>query len=196
MAHSVSTGRARPKPAPLRTIVEWGLIIAAALIVAVLVRAFLLQPFYIPSGSMEPTLKIGDRVLVDKLSYDLHDVHRGDIVVFTKPVNDPSPGVKDLIKRVIGLPGETIQGIDGTVYINGHPLVEPYLPHDAATYPTPVTAFPATFPATVVPRGDYYVLGDNRGDSADSRYIGPIPGKLIVGHAFFRVWPLPGIGTL
>ena len=78
-----------------------------AVLAAILIRSFVVQPFYIPSGSMEPTLHVGDRVLVNKLSYDFHAVHRGDIVVFKKPPNDTSPGVKDLIKRVIGLPGET-----------------------------------------------------------------------------------------
>ena len=84
-----------------------------AVVAAILIRSFVVQPFFIPSGSMEPTLKVGDRVLVNKLSYDFHSVHRGDIVVFTKPANDNSPGVKDLIKRVIGLPGETISAQNG-----------------------------------------------------------------------------------
>lgn len=194
MAKTLSR-RPPPTRSPARTVVEWVIIVAAALVVAVLVRTFFLQPFYIPSGSMEPTLEVGDRVLVNKLSYDLHQVHRGDIIVFTKPANDPSPGVKDLIKRVIGLPGETIQGIDGQVYIDGRKLTEPYLPRSGQSgYPGPLTAFPASFPPTVVPRGDYYVMGDNRGDSADSRFIGPISGKLIVGRAFFRVWPMSSIG--
>jgi signal peptidase I len=165
-----------------RNIVEWVAIIVAALLVAVLIKTFLFQAFYIPSGSMEPTLRPGDRVLVNKLSYDLHAIHRADIVVFKRPpaeANDPT--IKDLIKRVIGLPGETIAGHDGQVYINGKLLKESYLPRGVST---------SDFPPTQVPKDQYFVMGDNRGNSKDSRYIGSIPGNLIVGRAFVRVWPL------
>jgi signal peptidase I len=165
-----------------RNVVEWVAIIAAALLVAVLIKTFLFQAFYIPSGSMEPTLRPGDRVLVNKLSYDLHAIHRGDIVVFKRPpaeANDPT--IKDLIKRVIGLPGDTISGHDGQVYINGKVFKESYLPRGTST---------ADFPPSTVPKDQYFVMGDNRGNSKDSRYIGPIPGHLIVGRAFVRVWPL------
>ena len=158
-----------------------------AVLAAILIRSFVVQPFYIPSGSMEPTLHVGDRVLVNKLSYDFHAVHRGDIVVFKKPPNDTSPGVKDLIKRVIGLPGERISGQNGHVYINGHELAEPWLPKGVTTAP---------FPATSIPTGEYFMMGDNRGDSADSRIIGPVPKSLFIGRAFLRVWPLSRIGTL
>jgi signal peptidase I len=178
------TGRKRKS---LRLAVEWGAILVVAVVAAILIRSFVVQPFYIPSGSMEPTLHVGDRVLVNKLSYDFHAVHRGDIVVFDKPPNDTTPGVKDLIKRVIGLPGETISGQNDQVYINGHPLAEPWLPKDDPTQP---------FPATHIPAGEYFMMGDNRGDSADSRLIGPIPERLFIGRAFLRVWPLSRIGTL
>jgi len=168
-------------------VIEWIAVLAVAVLAAVLIRAFVFEPFFIPSGSMEPTLKVGDRVLVNKLSYDLHSIHRGDVVVFTRPPKDYSPGIKDLIKRVIGLPGESISGKDGAVYINGHRLKEPWLPKGVTTAP---------FPAVMVPHGDYFVMGDNRGDSADSRVIGPISGKLIVGRAFIKVWPISRIGGL
>jgi signal peptidase I len=171
----------------LRLAIEWGAILVVAVVAAILIRSFVVQPFYIPSGSMEPTLHVGDRVLVNKLSYDFHAVHRGDIVVFNKPPSDTTPGVKDLIKRVIGLPGETISGQNGEVYINGHPLAEPWLPKGETTQP---------FPATHIPSGDYFMMGDNRGDSADSRLIGPIAKHLFIGRAFLRVWPLSRIGTL
>ena len=98
-----------------------------ALIIALLIKTFLFQAFYIPSESMVPTLKIHDRVLVNKLSYQLHSVHRGDIVVFKAPAGS-DPGIDDLVKRVIGLPGETVSGHGGHVYINGKQLNEPYLP--------------------------------------------------------------------
>jgi signal peptidase I len=178
------TGRKRKSA---RLAIEWGAILVVAVVAAILIRSFVVQPFYIPSGSMEPTLHVGDRVLVNKLSYNFHAVHRGDIVVFNKPANDTTPGVKDLIKRVIGLPGETISGQNGEVYINGHPLAEPWLPRGVTTQP---------FPATHIPSGDYFMMGDNRGDSADSRLIGPIPKHLFIGRAFLRVWPLSRIGTL
>jgi signal peptidase I len=178
------TGRKRKS---VRLAIEWGAILVIAVVAAILIRSFVVQPFYIPSGSMEPTLAEGDRVLVNKLSYDLHTVHRGDIVVFKKPPNDTTPGVTDLIKRVIGLPGEMIAGQGGHVTINGHQLAEPWLPKGETTAP---------FPPTVVPPGDYFMMGDNRGDSADSRIIGPIPKHLFIGRAFLRVWPLSRIGTL
>jgi signal peptidase I len=180
-------------PAPprsvARVVVEWVVILAAALVLAFLVKAFVVQAFKIPSGSMEPTLLPHDRVLVNKLSYDLHGVHRGDIVVFKAPPSEVAsdPSVKDLIKRVIGLPGDRIQAIDGHVYINGKLLKESYLPLGTVTNGLPLT---------VVPKGEYYMLGDNRTDSRDSRFIGPIPGHLIVGRAFVRVWPLSRIGLI
>ena len=170
-----------------RVALEWGVVLVVAVVAALLIRAFVVQPFYIPSASMEPTLKVGDRVLVNKLSYHLHSVHRGDVVVFKKPPDDDTPGITDLVKRVIGLPGETISGRNGQVYIDGKPLSEPWLPKGVTTAP---------FPSTVIPRGDYFMMGDNRGDSADSRVIGPIPGRLFIGRAFVRVWPLSRLGWL
>jgi signal peptidase I len=172
--------------------IEWGGILVVAVLAAILIRTFVVQPFYIPSGSMEPTLQIHDRVLVNKLSYHFHPVHRGDIVVFSRPPNDDSPGVKDLIKRVIGLPRETISTHGGYVYINGKRLSEPWLPKGQL----PVPPGGCTLTTMVIPAGDYYVMGDNRGDSADSRCFGPLPGHLIIGRAFFRVWPLGRIGSL
>ncbi len=184
---------ASPRRRHLKVAIEWIVILAIAVSAALLIRSFVLQPYYIPSGSMEPTLKIGDRVLVNKLSYDLHSVHRGDIVVFGKPPNDISPGIKDLIKRVVGLPGETISTRNGEVYINGSELAEPWLPKGQV----PVPGGPScVLQTTTIPSGEYYVMGDNRGNSEDSRCFGPISGKLIVGRAFVRVWPLSRLGTL
>jgi signal peptidase I len=183
-APSAVPSEASPKSASsTRAILEWVVILAAALAVAIVVKTFLIQAFYIPSGSMEPTLMIGDRVLVNKLSYDLHSIHRGDIVVFKSPPSEANdPTVKDLIKRVIGLPGDQIQAINGQVYIDGKVLNEPYLPAGTQTTNLPLT--------TVAP-GKYYVLGDNRGNSKDSRFIGQIPRHLIVGRDFIKVWPIP-----
>ena len=164
--------------------VEWAVVIVGAILVAFLVKTFLVQAFEIPSPSMEMTLVKGDRVLVNKLSYDLHDVNRGDVIVFTRPASlsggpdDP----KDLIKRVIGRPGDTVQSRDGKVYVNGRLLEEPYLQKGVVTdgMDEPVT----------VPEGHVWVMGDNRGDSADSRVFGPVPEDTIVGRAFMRMWLL------
>lgn len=174
-----------------RAVVEWIVILVAALTVALVVKTFLIQAFFIPSGSMEPTLKPGDRVLVNKLSYDLHSIHRGDIVVFKSPPGEAAsdPSVKDLIKRVIGLPGDRIQAINGQVYIDGKLLKEPYLPAG----PTSLTT---DLPLQTVPPGQYFMLGDNRTNSKDSRFIGTIPKHLIVGRAFVRVWPLSSLNLL
>ena len=170
-----------------KVLIEWLVILAVAVLAAFLIRSFAIEPFFIPSGSMEPTLQIGDRVLVNKLSYDLHSVHRGDIVVFKKPPNDYSPGVTDLIKRVIGLPGETISARDGVVFIDGRALPEPWLPKGETT---------ATFAPVLIPHAEYFMMGDNRGDSADSRIIGPVTDKLFIGRAFVRVWPLSRLGGI
>jgi signal peptidase I len=179
---------------------ETGVVVIVALAAALLLRTFVVQTFYIPSGSMEPTLKIGDRILVNKLSYHLHGVDRGNIVVFRRPADENCGGtpVADLVKRVIGLPGETIslsKGPQGYVLINGKRLDETWLPSSVQgkTYPGPSgTAYNLSKPY-VVPSNDYYVMGDNRGDSCDSRYWGPIPKSLIVGKVDVRVWPVTSL---
>ena len=161
-----------------RNLVEWIVVIVSALLVAVLVKTFLVQAFYIPSPSMTPTLHVDDRVLVNKLSYDIHGVHRGDIIVFKSP--QPAPE-KDLIKRVVGLPGETVEGRDGHVVVNGKELKESYLPAEVTT---------STFgPVTLAPH-HYWMMGDNRTNSSDSRVFGPLDESLIIGRAFVKVWPL------
>lgn len=175
-----------------RTIIEWGAILIVAVLAAVVLRAFVVQPYFIPSGSMEPTLKIGDKVLVNKLSYHVHSIRRGDVIVFKRPAwdVDTANNVTDLIKRVIGLPGETISANNGHVYINGQALKEPWLPKGP-------TSYTANFGPVHIPAGRYFVMGDNRPDSSDSRFVlGPIPSSLIVGRAFIIVWPLSHLGTL
>lgn len=171
-----------------RWVVEWALVLLVALAVALGVRAFVVQTFYIPSASMEPTLMVGDRILVDKLSYHLHSVHRGDIVVFARPPGEAaSEDVKDLVKRVVGLPGETIWSTHGQVFVKG-----PDTHNKVVDIPEPVPGTqlgPAIAP-TKIPAGDYYVMGDNRTNSDDSRFFGPISGKLIVGRVVMRIWPL------
>ncbi|MDI6632643.1 MAG: signal peptidase I [Bacillota bacterium] len=147
-----------------------------AVILAVLIRTFIFQPFYIPSGSMVPTLYEGDRIIVSKLSYRFHPPQRGDIVVFRFPLDQK----KTYVKRLIGLSGETVQLKDGRLYINGREVPEPYLP--------PNTYF-ADFGPVKVPEGSYFMLGDNRMNSEDSRIWGFLDRRLIVGKAVLLYWP-------
>ena len=177
----------RTKRSTTRSVIEWVAVIGGALVVALLIRAFFLAAFYIPSESMVPTLEKGDRVLVNKLSYKLHDVHRGDVVVFERPPNEPDNGIKDLIKRVVALPGETIEVRDCKVLIDGKALNEPYVKSWTRT---------CTAPAKTIGSNEVFVMGDNRDDSQDSRFFGPISQDLIVGRAFVVVWPLTHLGWL
>ena len=172
--------RTRRRKNGARNAVEWIAIVAGALLVALLVKTFLIQAFYIPSLSMYSTLDKGDRVLVNKLSYHVHDVHRGDIVVFKRPKNVPDTGIKDLIKRVVGLPGETIEAKDGAVYIDGHRLNESYLDAGVRT---------VNLDRQKIADHKVFVMGDNRTNSEDSRIFGAIDEDLLVGRAFIRVWP-------
>jgi signal peptidase I len=173
-----------------RAAVEWVVVVVVALLAAFLVRTFVFQTFYIPSGSMEPTLQIGDRIIVSKLSYDLHSVQRGNIIVFHAPPREVSvcadPDIKDLVKRVIGLPGETISSVGNTILIDGRPIRQPWFP------PTPLGP---PIPKTTIPANSYFVLGDNRTNSCDSRMWGSLPGSDIIGHVVLKIWPLSQFGV-
>ncbi|MFA5884448.1 MAG: signal peptidase I [Acidimicrobiia bacterium] len=190
-----------------RAAVEWVVLIGAALVIAFLIKTFLFQAFYIPSASMVPTLEVGDRVLVNKLSYKLHDVNRGDIVVFEAPPEAAAGNIKDLVKRVIGLPGDTVEARDGRVYINGRLLDEPYLPAGTRTVigdvppgcvvPTAQQDLPTAEQAGCkVPPGHMFVMGDNREQSRDSHIFGPVKESTIVGRVFVRIWPPGSVGLL
>ena len=194
-----------------RAVIETALLVGLAILIAVLLRAFVAQAFRIPSSSMEPQLLVGDRVVVSRLAYDAHAPRRGDIVVFDCPPGAGCPDapddalpvrafktvaealllrqpeVEEFIKRVIGLPGETIEGRDGAVYVDGHKLIEPYLPAGTLT---------SDFGPIVVEDGHLWVMGDNRGNSADSRVFGQIEQDSIVGRAIARVWPPQRIAFL
>jgi signal peptidase I len=169
-------------------------------VVAFLLRTFVIATYSIPSGSMEPTLQVGDRIVVDKLAYDLHGVDRGNIVVFSTPPNEDcaGPPVSDLVKRVVGLPGETISVSGGNVFINGHLLSQTWLPssEQGKTYPGPSPAPYALHHPFKIPQGDVFVMGDNRMLSCDSRYWGPIAESTIVGKVDLRIWPVSRIGFL
>jgi signal peptidase I len=187
-----------PKESSTRWIVELVGVVVVAILVAALLRTFVVATYSIPSGSMEPTLQIGDRIVVNKLSYHLHGVDRGNIVVFsTPPAEDcAGPPVSDLVKRVIGLPGEIISLANGRVFINGHLLPETFLPPDVRndTYPGPSGNTYSLHHAYRIPTGDVFVMGDNRPQSCDSRYWGPIRESTIVGKVDMRIWPLSRLG--
>ena len=198
-----------PAPKPRSLLHELPLLLAVAFLIAFLVKTFVAQAFFIPSESMVHTLEVGDRVLVSRMSYKLHEPRRGDVVVFTSPFETegsgddrslPSrvihtvlesvglrqPSTEDFIKRVIALPGETVEGKEGKVFVNGRQLVEPYLAED------PV----GDFPAKTIPEDHVWVMGDNRNRSSDSRVFGPIKDSKIVGRSILRIWPPNRLGFL
>ena len=185
--------QAEKKPArkrrPARVLTEWVAIIAVALVLALAARQWVFQTFSIPSESMVPTLDIGDRIVVQKIFWSWHDIKQGDIVVFSRPPHDTQctgPESEDLVKRVIALPGQKIYSAFGKVFVDGRPLNESYLPKpDPLGRPIPGAS--AQHPYRV-PAGDFYVLGDNRAVSCDSRYWGPVQGSTIVGKVVLLLW--------
>ncbi len=174
-----------------RSLVSWGITIALALGLTFVVQTWFYKVYSIPSTSMVPTLLVNDRVIVSKLDTS---PSRGQVVVFKRPKDDPaSPGEPSvLIKRVIGLPGDTVSLVHGSVDVNGKRLRESYLPRGTTTVPTTPNG-PSVFH---VPRGDMFVMGDNRSISVDARTFGPVPESSIVGRAVMRIWPLSRIGRL
>jgi len=182
-----------------RSVLEWVGVVLGALVVALLVKHFLFAAYYIPSPSMEPTLTDGDRIVVNKLSYRLHEVNRGDVVVFRRAMPQPD-GINELIKRVIALPGETVEVVDGRVYVDGGLLLEPYLTARDSTggfaLPPGCIGTPDSINRCTVPDDHVFVMGDNRRNSKDSRVFGPVAESGIVGRAFLRVWPLGDLGRL
>jgi len=197
-----SDAEPRPEPGPdadaarrrRRRGIEWFAVVAGAIVIAVLVRTFVIQTFWIPSESMEATLEPGDRVLVDKVAYRLHDVRRGDVVVFDRPAGLPTSGPAQLIKRVIAVGGDTVSITDGTVHIDGNALDEPYTDGRATTPEVgcpivPPTEGIGTTAGFTVPDGRVLVLGDNRNHSEDGRCFGPIDVDTIVGRADVVFWP-------
>jgi len=182
-------------------------LLLTALVIAVLIKTFLVQPFWIPSESMAPTIVVDDRVMVNKLAYDFGEPSRGDIVVFRDPraeeIDESLPeavvrsvleaigvrageGRDDLIKRVIGLPGEVVEIRDNTVYIDGMPLDEPYLGDVFMPDEDPVQ----------LGDDELFLMGDNRDASFDSRRFGPVDLDDLVGEAFIKIWPLSDFGGL
>ncbi len=159
-----------------------------AALLSLVIITFVVQAFYIPSGSMEPTLQVGDRILVSKFTYRFGSIHRGDVVVFHYPLN---PG-KDFVKRVVALPSETVELRDGVVLINNEPIKE--------LYPTALVggdrACTSNYGPQKIPSDQLFVLGDNRCNSEDSRFFGFVPRGNIVGKAMFVYWPPQRLGLV
>jgi signal peptidase I len=189
---------------------ELPVLVVVAFAVALLLKTFVIQAFFIPSASMFPTLEEGDRVLVEKISYAFGSASRGDVIVFEREIGDgevveegqwwekvadsfrglfgfPTGTTQDFIKRVIAVGGDTVEGRPEGVYVNGELVDEPYLEEGTGT---------AEFAPVVVPDGQVFVMGDNRGNSDDSRNFGAIGEDRIVGHAFVLIWPPAELDTL
>jgi signal peptidase I len=178
----------QPKTPWWREVIDLVVAFVVMLAVLFLVRTFVVEPFQIPSGSMLQTIQIGDRVFAEKISVALNDMpEQGEIVTFTNP-RDAS---ETLIKRVIAVAGQTVDFIDGVVYVDGEPLDEPYAVGE--TYPmnsdSKFLGYQITYPFTV-PEGCFWAMGDNRENSSDSRVFGPVDASTITGHAVFRYWPI------
>ena len=175
-----------------RAVRDWVVVLVVALLVALGIRTFVLQQFYISGPSMETTLFQPNRVLVNKLSYRFGDIDRGDVVVFDRVTsNGRDIQHDDLIKRVIGLPGETVTIKACLVYVDGKQLDEPYLPsRDSEQTDLVARCRQPEMAAVAVPEGQVFVLGDNRPQSMDSRVFGPVDKKSIVGRAFVVIWPI------
>jgi signal peptidase I len=204
-------GSTKPRKSTLRTLVELVLTVVVAIGLALGIQAFLVKPYRIPTGSMIPTLDVGQRILVNRLdtSPSLYDVvvfhppagadpntavcgSRAQGVGKSQPCDLPTtaPSTQTFVKRVVGLPGDRLRITNGHVWRNGAEETGSYI------QPCPVAEY-CTFSKTiVVPAGHYYMMGDNRGESDDSRFWGPVPQKWIIGVAFFTYWPLSRVGTL
>jgi signal peptidase I len=201
--------RSKEQKSTRGSLIELVMIVAVALGLALGIQAFLVKPFRIPSESMVPTLEIGQRVLVDRVSFRFGDPGRGDVVVFKPPAgaDTNSCGVRhqsdtacpeptddrsetNFIKRVVAVPGDRLKVVDGSVYINGERQQEPFARLD------PDCGI-CNLPGEIqIPDDHYFMMGDNRGESADSREWGPVPKKWIIGKAFMTYWPPGRIGLL
>jgi signal peptidase I len=178
-----------------RMIIEWVAILVVAVLVSFLLRTFAFQTFFIPSGSMEPTLQVGDRIIVNKLAVTLGTINVGDVVVFkAPPAENCGEPVTDLVKRVIGIPGESLKSQGNTILyktnskdLTWQPLKEKW------THTEPLGE--AITPITLK-KNQYFMMGDNHSDSCDSRMWGTVPRSDIIGKAFVRIWPLSRIGFL
>jgi signal peptidase I len=175
---------APPTSSRRRGLLQWIVVLVAAVLASLLIRTFVFQTYYIPSKSMEPTLYVGNRIMVDKLSVEFGTINIGDIVVFKAPpevktkCND---SVADLVKRVIGVPGDHLTSRGNTIFVNGVALKEKWSHYEPLGGP---------IGHVTVPPGRYFVMGDNHANSCDSRYWGDVPRADIIGKVFLKFWPL------
>jgi signal peptidase I len=205
----------KPRKSLASSILELAGVLLVAFVMAFAIQAFLVKPYRIPSASMEPTLLIGERILVDRIGMDFGSPQIGDVMVFHPPrdytacadpdqgqnpqgVDEPracdvaqrTPASVTFVKRVVGLPGDHLRIINGHVIRNGRPEADSFI---TACDGDAACNFPETI---VVPKGDYYMMGDNRPDSEDSRFWGPVPRAWLIGKAFLTYWPPDRIGAL
>mgnify|MGYP003369750549 CR=1 FL=1 len=174
------------------TLVSLVTFVATVLVLVFLVNTFVARAYTIPSGSMQDTIAIGDRVWSEKITYYIRDIQPGDVVTFDDPTTSTE---RTLIKRVIAVEGQTVDLIDGTVFVDGVALDEPYV-QDAPTYPLDtMPGIALSYPYTV-PEGTLWVMGDNREHSADSRYFGAVDADSVSGRAICIYWPIDHIGVL
>lgn len=209
-----------------RQIAELPLLVLAAFVIAIVIKTFIVQAFFIPSGSMVPTLRVGDRVLVEKISYRLHDPRRGDVIVFARDLLAPAPDVpwyqdarnflrelvglpigdeEDFIKRVVAVAGDTLryEGNPRKLFVNGEQVDQSFVNRGADRSSPTLTDkdckrldMQVSGSGCLVPAGRVFVMGDNRGNSQDSRFLGPIEEDKIIGRGFVVIWPLSHLGAL
>jgi signal peptidase I len=184
LAHEWQFARTEPKKWLFEKWKNWGEPLLIAAILAIFIRTFIFGPYKIPTGSMKPTFMEEDKIFVDKLSYRFHSPERGDIIVFKYPLDRK----KDFVKRLAGLPGETLEIRKGVIYVDGKPMTDP--PFGRNTYYNVEDwQFGKSGELIRVPEGSYFALGDNSAHSADSRQWGFVPKKDLVGKAFMIWWP-------
>ena len=209
-----------------RQVAELPLLVLVAFLIAIVIKTFVVQAFFIPSGSMIPTLRVGDRVLVEKVTYRLRDPQRGDVIVFAREVLGPQPDVpwyqdarnflrelvglpigdeEDFIKRVVAVGGDTVryQGTPRKLFVNGEEIDQSFINRGTDRSSPTLTnedcerlEMETSGKGCLVPAGRVFVMGDNRGNSQDSRFLGPIEEDKIIGRGFVLIWPLSHLGSL
>ena len=181
LSTTVAPGAAQPLRRELRS---WGRDLVIALSLAIVIIIFFYQPVKVEGTSMMPLISDQERIFINKFVYRFEPIGRGDVVVFWYPLDRS----KSFIKRVVGLPGDTVEIREGQVYLNGVLLQEPYIPPESDDF--------GTYSPTHVPKGEYFVMGDHRTSSNDSRIFGPVPRKFIYGKAVFAYWPVDHFGSI
>ncbi|MGH9679275.1 MAG: signal peptidase I [Candidatus Acidiferrales bacterium] len=172
-------------PQPMRReLRSWGRDLVIALSLAIVIIIFFYQPVKVEGTSMTPMISDQERIFINKFVYRFEPIQRGDVVVFWYPLDRS----KSFIKRVVGLPNDTVEIREGRVYVNGKYLPEPYVPPQSEDY--------GSYPATRMPKGEYFVMGDHRISSNDSRIFGPVPRRFIYGKAVFAYWPVDHFGSI